>query len=141
MQIWLAIILMTCKHSIACMMRRDFRQDRTLLGQIELRWVYDCSKEFSLHSWIQHPISPTVTTKNSEQKEVTWQQYRLCLAVAEYQIFGGKHFLFFWTRIGKDLVVAKGSIPSEEAPLPMDLPSRQETQVDFQYFWQSLMST
>ena len=25
--------------------RRDFLQDCTLLGQIELRWVYDCSKK------------------------------------------------------------------------------------------------
>ena len=38
-------------------------------------------------------MSPTVTTKNSEQKEVIWQQYRLCLAVAEYQILDGKIFL------------------------------------------------
>ena len=39
-------------------------------------------------------MSPTVT-KNSKQKEVTWQQYRLCLAVAEHQILDGKHF-FIW---------------------------------------------
>ena len=38
-------------------------------------------------------MSPTVTTKNSKQKEVTWKQCRLCLAVAQYQILGGKHFL------------------------------------------------
>ena len=31
-------------------------------------------------------LCPTVTTKNSKQKEVIWEQYRLCLAVAEYQI-------------------------------------------------------
>ena len=31
-------------------------------------------------------MSPTVTTKNPKQKEVIWEQYRLCLAVAEYQI-------------------------------------------------------
>ena len=30
-----------------------------------------------------------VTTKSSKQKRVIWQQYRLCLAVAEYQILGG----------------------------------------------------
>ena len=36
---------------------------------------------------------PTVTTKSSKQEEVVWQQYRLCLAMAEYQILGGKHFL------------------------------------------------
>ena len=43
-----------------------------------------------------------------------WQQYRMCLAVAEYQILGGKHFLFFETRIRKDLVFKKGTIPSEK---------------------------
>ena len=42
-------------------------------------------------------MSPTVTTKNSKQKEVIWQRYRLCLAVAEYQILGGEHFLIFGT--------------------------------------------
>ena len=49
----LSIILMTCRHSIDCIMRRDFKLDRIRLGQIELRWVYDCSKSFSQHSWIQ----------------------------------------------------------------------------------------
>ena len=38
-------------------------------------------------------MSPIVTTKNSKQKNVMWQQCRVCLAVAEYQICGGKHFL------------------------------------------------
>ena len=38
-------------------------------------------------------MSPTVTTKNSKHKEVKWQQYCLCLAVAEYEIRGGKRFL------------------------------------------------
>ena len=54
-------------------------------------------------------MSPTVTTKNSKQKEVTWQQHRLWLAVAEYQIPGGKHFLILVTRIRKDLVVEEGT--------------------------------
>ena len=59
-------------------------------------------------------MSHTVTTKNRTQKEVIWQQYRLCLAVAECQILGGKHFLIFGTRIRKDLVVKKGPISSEK---------------------------
>ena len=46
-------------------------------------------------------MSPTVTTKNSEQKEVMWQQYRLCLAVAEYQILDGKIFLVLGPESGK----------------------------------------
>ena len=33
-------------------------------------------------------VSPTVTAKNSKQKEAMWQQCRLCLALAEYQICG-----------------------------------------------------
>ena len=56
--------------------------------------------------------------------------FRLCLAVAEHQILGGKHF-FFGTRIKKDLVVEEGTLPSEKVPLPMDTLSWQETQVDF----------
>ena len=49
----LSIVLMTCRHSIECIMWRDFQLDRTHLGQIELRWVYDCSRSFSLRMWIQ----------------------------------------------------------------------------------------
>ena len=46
-------------------------------------------------------VSPTVTTKNSKQEEVIWQQHRMCLAVAEYQIFGGLHFLVLGSESGK----------------------------------------
>ena len=38
-------------------------------------------------------MSPTVTAKRYKHTEVVWQQYHLCLAVAEHQILGGKHFL------------------------------------------------
>ena len=41
-------------------------------------------------------MSPTVTAQNSKQKEVVWQQYRLCLVVAEHQILGGECASFFW---------------------------------------------
>ena len=54
-RIWLSIIFMICRHSIECIMWRDFRLDRTLLGQIELRSAYDCSRSFSRHLWIQPP--------------------------------------------------------------------------------------
>ena len=40
---------------------------------------------------------PTVFTRYTNQKEVIWQQYRLCLAIAEYQILGGKQFSYFAT--------------------------------------------
>ena len=43
------------------------------------------------------PVFPT----NTNQKEVIWQQYRLCLAVEEYQILGGKHFRIFGRESGK----------------------------------------
>ena len=46
-------------------------------------------------------MSPTATTQNSEQKEVMWQQYRLCLAVAEHHILGGKYFLSLGPESGK----------------------------------------
>ena len=38
-------------------------------------------------------MSPTVATQSFKQQEVSWQQYHLCLAAAEHQILGGKHFL------------------------------------------------
>ena len=47
-------------------------------------------------------MSPTVCTrKKYKQKEIIWQQYRLCCAVAEHQILGGKHFLVSETGSGK----------------------------------------
>ena len=36
---------------------------------------------------------PTVATKSYKQQEVIWQKYHLCVASAEQQILGGKHFL------------------------------------------------
>ena len=47
-QTWLSIILMTCKHSFVCTMLRYFLRDITLLGQIEQKWVCECSKSFLL---------------------------------------------------------------------------------------------
>ena len=42
-------------------------------------------------------MSPTVTTKCFTQKEVVWQQYHLCLAVAEHAISPGKKNHCQWT--------------------------------------------
>ena len=50
-------------------------------------------------------MSQTVFTKYTNQKEVMWQQYRLCLTISEYLILCGKHFLFFAPESGKILVV------------------------------------
>ena len=47
-------------------------------------------------------MSPTVSTKNSKQKEVVWQQCRLCLAVAECQnSWRVNIFLFLGPESGK----------------------------------------
>ena len=46
-------------------------------------------------------MPPTVFTKYNNQKEVTWQQDRLCLAIVEHKILGGEHFSYFSTRITK----------------------------------------
>ena len=56
----------------------------------------------------------------------------MCLAVAEYQILGGVHFLVLGSESGKkDLVVDQGTRPSERVPLPLDPPAWQEPHVDF----------
>ena len=46
-------------------------------------------------------LSPTVETKSFKEKEVAWQQHRLCMDVAEHQILGGKHFLTLGPGSGK----------------------------------------
>ena len=46
-------------------------------------------------------MSPTVFTKYSYQKEVIWQQHQLSLAIAEYHILGGEHFLILGLMSGK----------------------------------------
>ena len=55
-------------------------------------------------------MSPMVTTKNTQQNDVTWQQYRLCLAVAEHQIFGGKYVLILGLESEK-MSVEKDTLP------------------------------
>ena len=55
MQTWLSIIFMICRHSSECTILNDFLLDHTLLGQIELKWVSDCLKSSSRHSWTQRP--------------------------------------------------------------------------------------
>ena len=51
-------------------------------------------------------MSPTVTTKNSKHKEVKWQQYCLCLAVAVFLILGPVSRKIWWF---------EGTIPSEKS--------------------------
>ena len=46
-------------------------------------------------------MAPTVFTKYINEKEVIWQQYRLCLTIAQNQILGGEHFLLVGFKSGK----------------------------------------
>ena len=51
--------------------------------------------------------SLTVETKRFMNEEVVWQEYHLCMNVAEHQILGGKTLPYFGTGIRKGLVVKK----------------------------------
>ena len=78
----------------------------------------------------------------SEQKEIIWQQYRLCLAVAEYQILGCKHFLILGPESGMIWWLKKGTIlPKKKVSLQLNSASWQKTQVDFLAFWRSFTTT
>ena len=76
-------------------------------------------------------MSPTVFTKYTNQKEVIRQQYRLCLAMADYQLFGVMFFANFGTSIRKDLVVEESTIPSEKVSLSMYRPAWQKNPSGF----------
>ena len=52
-------------------------------------------------------MSPTVTTRKTKQKEVIWQQYRLCPAVAEYQFLGCEHFMILEPESKKNWLLKK----------------------------------
>ena len=85
-------------------------------------------------------MSLAATTKNFKLKDVIWQQYRLCLAMAAYHILAISIFLF-WDRVRKDFVVEQGTIPSEKVPPQVDTPARQAAQVDFSQSRQSFACT
>ena len=76
-------------------------------------------------------MSQMDTSQNTKQKEVLWQQYRLCLAVAKYQILSGNYFPILGPESGKIWWLKKGTLPSEKVPLPLDSPDGQGTEVDF----------
>ena len=46
-------------------------------------------------------MSPTVETKDVNKEEMVWQQYHLCIDVAEHQFLGGEHFLILRPESGK----------------------------------------
>ena len=53
----------------------------------------------------------------SKKEEMVWQQYRLCIDVADHQILGGKHFLVLGPESGKTWMVEKGAISSEKSTI------------------------
>ena len=80
-------------------------------------------------------FSPTVTTKSFKQKEVVWLQYQLCLAVAEHQILGGKHFLILGP--GKIWWLKKVQY-LQKSTTANGLSCVENPQVDFSQSWQSV---
>ena len=87
-------------------------------------------------------MSPTFETKDFKKEEMVWQQYHLCIDVAEHQILGEKHFLILGPESGKIRWLKKGAIsPEKKVPLPMDPLAWRKTQVDFSQFRQSFTST
>ena len=79
-------------------------------------------------------VPTTVTTKNSKQKEVIWQQYRLCLATAEYQICGGKHVLILAPDSGKIWWLKKVQYFQKKS-LSLDSLAWRNAQVDLFIIW------
>ena len=74
-------------------------------------------------------MSPTATSKNSKQEEVIRQQFRLCLAAAEYQIRGGQHFLILGPETCKSWWLKKVQ-KLQKISLPMDSSAWKNTQMD-----------
>ena len=66
----------------------------------------------------------TVETKSFKEKEVVWQQYHLCMDVAQ-QIFGGKHFLISGPESRKICWLKKVQDLQKKVPLPMGPPAWQ----------------
>ena len=62
-------------------------------------------------------MSPMDISKHTKQNRVKWQQNRLCLAVTDYQILGGKYFLILGAESGKIWWLKKVQKPSEKVPL------------------------
>ena len=75
-------------------------------------------------------MSPTAS-KNHKQREVLWQQYHLCLVVAEYQIIGGKHFLLLGAESGRFWKLKKVQYLQKKYRCQSDFPSWKESPVGF----------
>ena len=86
-------------------------------------------------------MSPTVGTKSFKKKEVVWQQYHLCMDVAEHEILGRKHVLSLGPESGKIWWLKKVQKNSEKVPLPVYPRAWRETQVDFSQSRQPFAST
>ena len=69
---------------------------------------------------------PRLTAKNSKQKDLMWQQYRLSLAVAAHQILGVKHFLSLGTESGRMWWWRMVQYLKKNFLLPMETQNRSE---------------
>ena len=83
-------------------------------------------------------MSPTVATKSYEQQEVNWQQYHLCLAVAQDQILGGKHFLILGPETGRIWWLKKVQYLQKRCHCQWACLVGKKAQVDFSQSWQSV---
>ena len=60
-------------------------------------------------------MSPTVCCCENSERKRWYGNSTMCVAVAEHQILGGKHFLILIeTRVKKDWLAEKGATPSEK---------------------------
>ena len=68
---------------------------------------HSCCRAFGSSSQAQEEASQdrcdmsTVAAKTNKHREVLWQQYHLCLAVAEHQILGGNHLVILGPESGR----------------------------------------
>ena len=124
------------------------RQGRQVGAQIDLRTkeVESFSPQLEQDFWHKlkktNPsivvMSSTVETKSFKKKEVVWQQYHLCLAVAEHQILG-EHFLIFGPESGKIWWLKKVQYLQKKHHGQWDPPAWQETPLNFFTIWAKIL--
>ena len=97
----------SCSMTIFCLSAILDRQGLMVAAPVDLRTFSPQALE-GFRSTIKKKknpkivvMSPSVFTEYTNQKEVIWQQYRLCLAIAEFPVLGGKHVLILGPKSGK----------------------------------------
>ena len=87
-------------------------------------------------------MSPTVFTKYNIQKEVIWQQYPRCLAIADNQILDRKYFLILGSKSGKIWWLKKAQYRQKKYHCQRTLLRGRQPKCFFsQNFWRSSSST